>query len=158
MPTSLTIVGFQVAMQNHNLILRPQSIWFGDVTGAHEVLADFWGVHPIVTAIERRDELGEDTPYIFLLGELVLGNQRLDNLTQIPTIAILHVYVQLLGCLEMFSMVVPHNVWVPQRVEDGEFCVELLSLFLRHSDVAYLFATEYLVSYKVSSQSAGRVS
>lgn len=65
-----------------------------------------------MTAVKRSDELGEDTPHIFLLGELVLRNERLDDLAQVPTIAVLHVDVKFLGCLEMFPMVIPDNIWV----------------------------------------------
>ena len=98
-----------------------------------------------MTSIQSGDQLCEDAPNIFLLGKLIPGNERLYDLAQVSTIAVLHVDMEFLRRLEVFPVVVTDNVWMAKGIEDTEFRLELFPLFMRHTNVADLFAAHFLI-------------
>ena len=98
-----------------------------------------------MTPVQSGDKLCEDAPDIFLLSKLIPGDERLNHLAQVAPIAVLHVNVEFLRRLEVFPVIVADNVWMTQGMEDGEFGLELFTLFVRHTNVADFFATHFLV-------------
>ncbi len=61
--------------------------------------------------------------------------------------------MEVLRRLDMLTVIVGHDVRVTQRTEDRKLGMELLSLFLRHTDVIDLLSTEDLpIDLSVSNQ------
>jgi hypothetical protein len=102
-----------------------------------------------MASVKRSDELRKDLPNKLFLCVFVCVFKVLNHHAKVSTPAILHIQVQILGCLQMFSVIVCHDIWVSEGTQNVKFRGELLSLFLRHFYVVDFFATEYLSSMLV---------
>jgi len=97
-----------------------------------------------VATVQCGDKLGEYTPHEVLFSHLIALFHGLNSLSKIPLLAVFHVDVEIRRGFEVFSLVVGHDIWVPQVSEDSQFCLQLLPFFGRHLEVIDLFTTEDL--------------
>lgn len=97
--------------------------------------ADLGRVDAVVTPIQGHDQLAEDAPDKAFLGPLTLHCEVLDDTAEVAVAAVLHVQVQVLADLEVFTVVVGNDVGVAEGRQNLELGVELLALLLRHSEV-----------------------
>lgn len=88
-----------------------------------------------MTPIQGHDQLAEDAPDKAFLGSLTLHCEVLDDTTEVAVAAVLHVQVQVLADLEVFTVVVGDDVGMAEGRQNLELGVELLALLLRHSEV-----------------------
>ena len=110
-----------------------------------------------MAAIQRSCELRHYTPHKVLLGIFVCLDKVFDYCSQVSSTTVLHVQIKVLGRLEMFAMIVGHDVGVSQGTQDIKFGGELFALFVGHLYIVYLFATKDLirginVSYPTNNQ------
>ena len=94
--------------------------------------------------VQCRDQLREDSPDKFFFCILLCVNEIFNHLSKVASSAVLHVYIQILRCFEVLSMVVGDNVWMAQGAQDGKFGVKLFTFFVGHLDVIDFFPAENL--------------
>ncbi|TFB01269.1 hypothetical protein CCMA1212_006799 [Trichoderma ghanense] len=120
---ALTSHSLRIDASNSCRISR--SLWCRSSRRAYDITANVGGVNAIMTAIQGQNQLAKDAPDKALLRPLAL---------------VFHVQVQVLARLEVLAVVVGDDVRVAEVREDLELGVQLLALFLRHSDVRDFFA------------------
>ena len=98
-----------------------------------------------MTPIEGGDYLRKDVPDIIFRGILLLCLQFLDCVAKITAAAVLHVQMEVFTVLDVVSMVVADNIRMIERMENGEFGMQLVSLFLLHAVVIDFFSAQDLV-------------
>lgn len=71
-----------------------------------------------MASVEGRHQLGEYRPNELLVGKLVLDLEILDITAEVAVATVLHVQTQVLRRLEVFALVVGHDVLVTEFLED----------------------------------------
>lgn len=66
-----------------------------------------------MTSIQSGDELCKNCPYKLLISKLIGLPKLLNEHGKIPASAILHIHMEILGSLDVFSVVVFDDVGVP---------------------------------------------
>ena len=95
----------------------------------------------MMTSIEGGNDLRKDVPDIIFRGILFLCLQFLDYVAKITAAAVFHVQVEVFTVLDVVSMVIADNVRMVQRMENGKFGMQLVSLRLLHAIVIDFFST-----------------
>lgn len=97
-----------------------------------------------VVALEQtQDHLHEDLPGHFFRYMLLLLFAPFDERCHVALLTILHDDVDDLCFAIYYSVVVAHDVWVPQLLQDVHLAHKLLLFFLGHLAVVELFPDEH---------------
>lgn len=137
----LTVLRFQVSVQNSHCASRDLGCTVCVPLRQAQHLSSHLGrVDTVMASIQGQDELAEYAPDEALGRTLVLVLEILDNTAKVTITAVLHIQMQILAHLEMFSVVVCDDVGMAQVRQDLELGVELLALFLGHAEVGDLLA------------------
>lgn len=107
---------------------------------AEHIAPNIRRIDTVVTAEQGQDQLAEYAPHEALLCPLTLEGEVLDHPTEVAVAAVLHIQVQVLGDLQVLTVIVGDDVGVAEGREDLELGVELFALLLRHAQVGDFLA------------------
>jgi len=127
----LTVLGLEIAVQDHG---SPCSVGHGFrvASQTHYILSSRGWILAVVAAVQSADNLTEDGPDEFLLGQLVFALEVLNDAAKIAIAAVLHVEVEVLRGLEVLPFVVADNVWMDELLQDGQLGLQLLFFLCGH--------------------------
>lgn len=112
----------------------------GALCEAEHIAPNIRRIDTVVATEQGQNQLAEYAPNEALLRPLTLEGEVLDHPTEVAVAAVLHVQVQILGDLQVFTVVVGDDVGVTEGREDLELGVELFALFLGHAQVGDFLA------------------
>lgn len=125
----LTILRLEIAVQDH--LVRLLALEREGILGQADCVAvDLWWLLAVMAAVQGADELGKDGPNELFVGQFVASLEVLDHDTKIAIAAVFHVKMQVVGCFEMFSLIVGDDVGVAEAAQDLELGLQLLALLL----------------------------